>query len=337
MEIGFFIVGPVLKEIIMWNKLKSKFKPNFRVKLLWILIAGLFLLLFLPIPNYKYLPSVLTVERYKVYSPYAAQVSQVFVKSGDKVKINQKLLELDISAFDTESNIANSNVKKEQLNLHQAQVSKAKRGKLLSTEESLDKAEVAKKNISLSKQRLDIRSSKSGTVSELSVYLKKYEWIPRHAWLLDIVNKEKMHIESFARVDFIKDIYNGMLATFIPDDISLSSCYVVLQRIDSHPIDKIKYRNNRNNYFNENISLDSYLLLFGREAGGNIIMHLDDDGYWYPETRYYSVWFYFNNKKCEYSSNKIIKGIVKLKIDDRSLFRKFFDMISKTFVREGGF
>ena len=86
-EIYWFILKPIINEIKHWSNLRSEIKLNKETKRLYIILTVLILSLLLPWKSSLKLPAVYVSEQYsKIYSPYPAQVKEIFVNKDEIVK-----------------------------------------------------------------------------------------------------------------------------------------------------------------------------------------------------------------------------------------------------------
>ena len=94
-EIYWFILKPIINEIKYWSSLKSEIKLNKETKRLYIILTILILGLLLPWKSSLKLPAVYVSEQYsKIYSPYPAQIKEIFVNKDETVTTDQELIKL---------------------------------------------------------------------------------------------------------------------------------------------------------------------------------------------------------------------------------------------------
>jgi putative peptide zinc metalloprotease protein len=106
-EIGWFIVRPIAKEIAVWRQLLTTLKTPLRPRWTWLVPVLAVALLFIPWQTRLLLPGLLRAEaELTLYSPQPAQVLHVGVQEGDAVQAGQILLELTSPDLDFKINAA---------------------------------------------------------------------------------------------------------------------------------------------------------------------------------------------------------------------------------------
>ena len=104
-EIYWFIMLPVIKEMKQWWMMRSEMKLNKQTfRTISVLIITL-MILFLPWKSSMKIPAVYISEKYsKIYSPYPAKIKSVFITKDQEVEAGQNLIELYSPGLDKEIN-----------------------------------------------------------------------------------------------------------------------------------------------------------------------------------------------------------------------------------------
>jgi len=94
-EIGWFIVRPITKEMLVWRELLKQSETPLRPRLAWLIPVAMLALLFIPWQTRLLVSGLLSAEtEFTLYSPESAQVQSLRVKEGDSVEANQILIKL---------------------------------------------------------------------------------------------------------------------------------------------------------------------------------------------------------------------------------------------------
>ena len=102
-EIGYFIVAPIVREFREWWKMRSKIVTSGRAPISAGLLLAFVALLITPISSQVRIPAVLeTYEIARLYPSQSAKVAQVHISYGDKVERGALLVSLDRSDLEQE-------------------------------------------------------------------------------------------------------------------------------------------------------------------------------------------------------------------------------------------
>jgi len=102
-EIHWFILLPIIREIKNWYKLKTEIRFNKQTKRTLIIILSLLMILFLPWKSSLKIPAVYVSEKYSlVFAPYPSKIKNILVNKDDVVEKGQELLELYSPDLDRE-------------------------------------------------------------------------------------------------------------------------------------------------------------------------------------------------------------------------------------------
>ena len=100
-EIIWFILRPIAKEITVWRKLFADHKQALRPHLVWLFPITVLALLLIPWQTHLLIPGLLRSEaEFTLYSAQPAQVKQVLIHEGQVVVEDQILQELSSPDLD---------------------------------------------------------------------------------------------------------------------------------------------------------------------------------------------------------------------------------------------
>lgn len=99
-EIGWFIILPILKELNIWLLLKSKILRSYRTWLIIALLASIIMVLVIPWDQRIHAQGLLRPQQYSaIFAPGAAQITSIAVTDGDYVSSQQELFILEAENF----------------------------------------------------------------------------------------------------------------------------------------------------------------------------------------------------------------------------------------------
>ena len=104
-EIYWFIMLPIIKEMKQWWMMRSEMKLNKQTFRTISILTITLMVLFLPWKSSMKIPAVYISEKYsKIYSPYPAKIKSVFITKDQEVEAGQNLIELYSPELDKEIN-----------------------------------------------------------------------------------------------------------------------------------------------------------------------------------------------------------------------------------------
>ncbi len=179
-EIGWFVVRPIAKEINEWRKLIKERRHSLRPRPAWLVPIVLLVGLFIPWQSHILVPGLLRGEaEYTFYSIEAAQVSEVLVKEGDIVKSGQILVKLVSPDLDYKIKAAQLKLNElmEKLSSQSLELALARNNPVDYEELQSTRAEL--KGLKDIKAKLTVRATFEGHVRDLSDWLLPGEWLAK--------------------------------------------------------------------------------------------------------------------------------------------------------------
>ena len=231
-EIGWFIVRPIAKEIAVWRDLLKTRNSPLRPRPAWLVPIALLALLFVPWQSHLFVPGLLKAEaEYTFYCIEAAQVQEVLVKEGDNVKAKQILVKL--VSPDLEYKIRAAQLKWEELTARlqsQSLELKLARNNPVDYEElQSTRAELA--GLKEVKHKLTVRATFDGRVRDLSDIVRPGEWLAKDEPLGIVKNPIAAVTAYVEEADVAKLSIDG-IGRFYPDGGDLSPFPVKISSID---------------------------------------------------------------------------------------------------------
>jgi putative peptide zinc metalloprotease protein len=232
-EIGWFIIRPIAKEISVWWQMMAARKASLRPRPAWLIPLALVALLFVPWQSHLYLHGLFKAEaEYTFYCIEAAQVREILVKEGDSVIANQVLVKL--ASPDLDYKIRAAQLKWSELTERLASQSldlKLARHNPVDYEElQSTRAELA--GLQAVKEKLTVRATFAGNVRDLSDVLRPGEWLAKDE-PLGIVKSPSASITAYVEEADLAKLQPDSEGRFYPEGGDLSPFPVKILNIDS--------------------------------------------------------------------------------------------------------
>ena len=188
-EIIWFILRPMIKEIAVWRELFAAHGKALRPHLAWLWPIIALAVLFIPWQTHLLIPGLLRTEaEFTLYSTQPAQVKQVWVHEGEIVEAGQILLELmspdlDFRIADAERHWAELT---RQLASQSLEPILARRNPM--DFEALQSTLAELEGLRAAHEQLTLRATFNGRVRDLSDALRPGEWLAKDEPLGAIVS-----------------------------------------------------------------------------------------------------------------------------------------------------
>lgn len=231
-EIGWFIVRPIIKEIAVWRELIKLRKTKLRPRLTWLIPVIAIALLFVPWQTRVLLSGLLSAEtEFTLYSPQSAQVQRVLVKEGDSVQAEQVLIELTSPDLDFKINNAERKLAqlRQQLAAQSVDATLAQHNAM--DVKALQSTLAELEGLRAAQKKLTIRASFAGRLRDLSDVLQQGEWLAKDE-PLGIVESPRATVVAYAEEADLKRLQLHRSGRFYPEGGDLPAFAVNLISID---------------------------------------------------------------------------------------------------------
>lgn len=317
-EIHWFILLPIIREIKNWYKLKSEIRFNKQTKRTSIIILSLLMILFLPWKSSLKIPAVYVSEQYsKVYAPYPSKIKKVLVNKDDEVEKGQELIELYSPDLDREIFSIRRKIKLTKTQINRLSKSAGNMDQFLTLQQSLIALQTELTGLSRVKNKLIIKAPIKGKIKDF-YNLSEGMWVSNFDQLLAIVHYGTGKVRGFIKEEQIERFLKKNPAVFIPNDGIHDKVYLVSKSLDLSAISNLPY-----------ISLSS------AHDGPVAIRNFTGGEFQYrPETAHYIAEFDLA-KKSEIQFE--LPGYVHIKGSRYSPFANLTKGVIAIIVRESGF
>ena len=317
-EIYWFIMAPIIREIKQWWLLKSEIKFNKETKRLLIIIFSILILLLAPWKSSMKIPAVYVSEKYsKIYSPYSAQIKNILVQKDEIVKKGQPLIELYSPNLEDYINSTRRKLKLIKTKLNRLSDSAGNMDQYITFQQRLVSVQSELHGLLKIQNKMIIRAPFSGSIKDLD-NLSNGMWVSNKNELFGIVHYGTGQVKGFVKEEQIDRFKSNNTAVFIPNDGVHKKINLISRSLDFSSVGILPY-----------LSLSS-------THKGPIAVRLDVDKEFEnrPETAYYSANFRPVNKtNIEFE----LPGYVHVDGYRYSPFLKMFKNIFSLLIRESGF
>ena len=317
-EIYWFIMLPIIKEMKQWWMMRSEMKLNKQTfRTISILIITL-MVLFLPWKSSMKIPAVYISEKYsKIYSPYPAKIKSVFITKDQEVEAGQNLIELYSPELDKEINSIRRKILLTKTKINRMSGTSGNMDEYLTYNQRLIALQSELSGLTKTKEKLVIKAPNKGKVKDL-VSLSNEMWVSNLDQLLGIVHYGTGNVKAFIREEQIDRFQENTPAVFIPNDGDHKKIHLISNKLDLSSVNNLPY-----------------VALASIHSGPIAIRNFTSGEYQYrPETAHYIADFKLVNK----SSIKFeLPGYVHVEGNRYSPFVRFFRNVFSVLIRESGF
>ena len=317
-EIYWFIMLPIIKEMKQWWMMRSEMKLNKQTFRTISILTITLMVLFLPWKSSMKIPAVYISEKYsKIYSPYPAKIKSVFITKDQEVEAGQNLIELYSPELDKEINSIRRKILLTKTKINRMSGTSGNMDEYLTYNQRLIALQSELSGLTKSREKLVIKAPNKGKVKDL-VSLSNEMWVSNLDQLLGIVHYGTGNVKAFIREEQIDRFQENTPAVFIPNDGDHKKIHLISNKLDLSSVNNLPY-----------------VALASIHNGPIAIRNFTSGEYQYrPETAHYIADFKLVNK----SSIKFeLPGYVHVEGNRYSPFVRFFRNVFSVLIRESGF
>lgn len=337
-EIIYFILQPIYREIKVWWQMKKDIKLNKNTLFFTLVLCAIIVLMFVPWQNQVRLPATLSYQTKTLYTDLGARVINVYVKKGDLVKKGQLLVQLESDQLNFK--IAQTNEKLKQLIWQQRNSvhfqMKFEQQLVLETQINHFKAQL--KQLLNQKDKLQFKSPFDGAIESLSDDLQPNAWLKADQALMLLINDQKVSVRAYINGENQEQLKVNQTGYFVPEDIDLSSLPVMVKYIISSQASTFlsRQKNSANlKYIHESAPLSAY---HASIYGGSIAVNAEHSGSGnlQPQENRFLVLFE-PEAQATYKLPHVIRGTVFINMPRKSLAQRLWQQILILWVKESSF
>ncbi|MEL0580360.1 HlyD family efflux transporter periplasmic adaptor subunit [Pectobacterium punjabense] len=233
-EIGYFVVMPVVNEVREWSKRRKDYRMNRNMTTTLAVSAVVLLLLMIPWQRSVYAPALLRAEQQSsLYMPVPAMIQRIEVQVGQPVHAGQTLFTLSSDALaherqQLERQIATLNWQSTFQVFNKEAAGDHQRVKQ-EHEAALQKLQVLQRQ----SEQLTVRAPIDGVVADMATPLEAGEWLGQGEWLAVVTKPTGGLVEAFVSEKDWQRLSTGAKGTFYLQDVSRSSLPLTIVEIAS--------------------------------------------------------------------------------------------------------
>ncbi|MEQ9861984.1 HlyD family efflux transporter periplasmic adaptor subunit [Pectobacterium cacticida] len=318
-EIGYFVVMPVVNEVREWSKRRKDYRMN-RNRVITLTVSTVFLLLLIvPWQHRVYAPALLRAEQQgRLYMPVSAMVQRIEVQVGQPIRAGQPLFTLSSDSLaheqqQLERQIATLDWQRTFQVFNKDAADDHQRVKQ-EYDAALQRLQVLKRQ----SEQLTVRAPLDGVVADMATPLETGEWLAQGEWLAVVIKPTGGLVEAFVSEKDWQRLHIGAKGTFYLQDVSRSSL----------PLTLVDMANTATRDLNAVPELASVY-------GGDIATLSDAQRKLHPEQAVYRVLLRLPDG--ERTAPQVLRGTVVIDGEAQSLVIRGWKAISAILIRELAF
>ncbi|MBN3066842.1 HlyD family efflux transporter periplasmic adaptor subunit [Pectobacterium brasiliense] len=318
-EIGYFVVMPVVNEVREWSKRRKDYRMNRNMTTTLVVSTVVLLLLMIPWQRGVYAPALLRAEQQSsLYMPVPAMIQRIDVKVGQPVQAGQTLFTLSSDALaheqkQLERQIATLNWQSTFQVFNKEAAGDHQRVKQ-EHEAALQKLQVLQRQ----SEQLTVRAPIDGVVADMTTPLETGEWLGQGEWLAVVTKPTGGLVEAFVSEKDWQRLRTGAKGTFYLQDVSRSSLPLTIVEIASTATRDLNAAPELASIYGGDIATlsDAQRKLHPEQAVYRVLLSLPDDYRAQPQ---------------------VLRGTVVMEGEAQSLLIRGWKVVSAVLIRELSF
>lgn len=316
-EIGWFIMLPIVKEIKHWLEHREDMEWNRNTGTTLTAVLVVIGILFIPWKSRIEAPGLMKIAAHtELFMPFPGKLDRILAAKGETVKAGQALVQF--SSSDLDSRLEQSKIKIDSLrwevSFHGQEKNLSNRHLVALTE--LESAISEYNGLMDERKRLTVQAPFDGEIIEINDLLNVGEWIAKDESLLTVGQFDAYQVEAFLAEDHLRQVQPGADAMFYPEQLDWPSIPCRIVRIDNAA------------------ALELPPVFTSRYSGGIAIRGNNKDAL-APETSVYRVWL--QPVETGEPIKRAIKGNVLIDGQAESIASALWRQIVGVLIRESGF
>lgn len=318
-EILWFIVLPIWREIGMWWKKRAGCSLSASRLLGWGLAVGILLLGLVPLPVSVPVPAILQAQNEQtLFAAEPAVIAEVSVRQGDSVRAGQPLLRLVSEQLDFELRQVEEELRLAQQLLDRSGSSSTEKGKLAVFKRQRQRLQEQRSGLLARQARLTIRAPFDGRITQMAQWHPGV-WVGADTALLAVTDTTRLQLKGYLDERYLHLIGPGSKGVFVADRPGVNALPVEVNEVDIGAI----------------FSLPEGEL--SSEYGGPIAVRRVEEGRLVPEQGRYRISMTLTGAGDEAGRNTRLPGLVRLEGERRSWLWQQGRRVMAVLIRESGF
>ena len=325
-EILWFIIVPVTKELKEWWNMKDLMKRSSRSYLTLAVVSGLVALVCVPWSGNVYIPSIVTtLKQAEIHTGEPARISKIYVKNGQRVRAGDRIIDLVSPDLEHQRTLSRRKLRLIELRLARIAGDGQERSDRLVLEEEKKSETHRLQGIEKRIRELEIRAPRAGRIRDMARGLLEGRWINPSLKIASILAPGRPDYIELRGALGERDLHRiraGASGIFIPDDAMLPDVPVRLEKISETGMKELK---------------DLYL---ASDFGGHVSVRPDEHGRMVVSNGQYLVTLQVDPQKMNGISSglydRILRGQVVLKGKKESFLTAASRQVIGVLIRESG-
>ena len=317
-EIVWFILLPIFREMREWWRLRSNIFLSLQFIRSIFLLGALAFIIFYPWKSSQKTPAIYQSEKFiEIFPPINSQAQDIFIKEKQFVQKNQKLINLNSPALNSQIEIVKAELELIEIKINNALDLESNRSDLLRLKSERKKIENKIKNLSKIKSSLAIKAPFEGEITTFN-NIQKNQWLNEDTPILKLIDKRNYQVIAFVSEQDISFLDLTKEIRFTPSSTSHENMLAYISSISKSPIS----------------NFDMYPMVTSIFDGPIAASEAPSGGI-QSEQAYYKVTLDLDQKSSAIE-NKML-GVVNIGIESKSYFNRFIDFSTATLIRELNF
>ena len=316
-EIGWFIVLPIVGELKIWWSVRGEIVERRRGWLFAGVLACVIAVLFVPWSDRISLPAVLeSTPHATIYAPAPGRIVELAVNEGRQVGVGDKLMMLASPALEKDMDLTRKKIEVERLRAQRQFVDREELAKHQVTLETLRARLSQLEGLLLQQQTLALTAPIAGVVTDRAEALHVGQWINKQQPLAYMIDPAGEELHALAPETDVAYLRVGQSARFIPQGPDRPSLEAQVVEIREH---------------DERSFTVPYLFSV---YGGEVPVREDPNHRLKPETSVYRVTLRLVESPPRW--NQAVRGTVLVKGPRISFAQRAWEQTARIFIRESG-
>jgi len=240
-EIAFFVILPITKEMTVWFKLRNEMSLN-RTSLVSILLFVLTVaLLVIPWKSQVSVPAVITFERYiTLYSSDNAEVISWDIRSSIQVEKDQILIHLRSAEIEKDIDITQTNLEQLNIKWQRSGVNAKELSSSLIIQTELARETSRLQGLVKKQKRLLIKAPFNGVIGQ-DASLTNGDFVNNKMPLATLYDGQSLIVKAYIRAQLISQIEIQKRASFVGNDGKPLVNELVIERVIPTAITNLNY------------------------------------------------------------------------------------------------
>jgi putative peptide zinc metalloprotease protein len=316
-EIGWFILLPIIRELKVWWTLRGAIREQRRVWIWAGMAVSLAALLFIPWSDRISLPAVLeSMPHATIYAPMPGRIVELAVAEGGQVDMGDRLVTLESPVLEKDVALTRKRIEVEQLRTRRQFVDREELAKHQVTLEALKARLSQLEGLVQQQHNLFLTAPMAGVVTDRAEALHVGRWINRELPIAYVVDPAGEELHALAPETDVGYLRSGQPARFIPEGAERPS--VNAQVVEIRAIDESSF------------TVPYLASLYG----GQVAVRVDANRRLRPETSVYRVTMRLVEPPPRW--NQAVRGTVLVEGPRISFAQRAWEQTARIFIRESG-